>query len=630
MLSVLRKKAGSWIIKVLSAVIVLVFVFWGGQSFLERRKNTVATVNGTIITRAEYNEQYRNLYESYRQRFGGQVNTEMMKMFQLEQQALDNIIERRLLLDEAERVGFQVSEEELRGVIAQVPVFQRDGAFSERLYQAVLSRNKLTPEGFEFAQRNGLLTQKLQSYVTSSAKVSDGEAEAYFRWQNASANIDYVHFDPNTYEGIRPSPQEVQAYYDDHKGRYKTDAAVKIRYVNFEARAFLTRVDVTDEEIQAYYEARTDRFRTQKTVEARHILIGVGQDAPDETVEEQRNKALDILAKANAGEDFSELAKEYSDGPSASRGGRLGAFKREAMEAPFSERAFAMEVGEISDPVRTRHGWHIIKVDGINEASRQPLDEVREEIKKSLTDRKTKNIAYDEAEEVYDVSFQGDDLVEAAGERFLPVLTSDFFTMKEPDKALKQSRKVAQIAFDLPVMEISEVIDYDGGYYIIQVLEKRPERIAELEDVKDTVKTDLINEMQEEKAKADAEAFLVNAEASGSLVDEGEKMGLDVGTTGFFKRTDPVPGIGNERAIAEAAFSLSEGKQVSEGVIKGMKGYYVISLKESKEPGSSDFEREKDKTKETLLGQKRQRAFDAMLAQLRTEGEITIADGFLQ
>lgn len=630
MLSLLRKNAGSWMIKVLLGAIVLVFVFWGVGSFRERERSRVATVNGKMITLDEYNEKYRTLLEVFRQRFGNELNEEMLKMLQLKKQALNQIIDQRLLLDEAERLNFRVSESELSSAIMKIGAFQNVGIFNARIYQRVLNRNNLTPEKFEVLQRDSMLADKLRSYITSSAKVSDDEAREFFKWQNSSANIDYALFEPGIYEGIYPSTEEIQTFYDNHKARYRTESMVKIRYLNFDSKAYFSRVEITDEEIEEYYETYPEKFKTPKTVDARHILITVDLEATPEKVEETKNKALDILKKARAGNDFADLAKKYSEGPGSKMGGKLGPFRKEAMEKPFSDKAFSMNVGEISEPVRTRYGWHIIKVEKINEASKRSLTEAEKEIRKTLTYGKAKNIAYDEAEDVYDVSFEGDDLVKAGKEHNLSVLTSDFFARREPDKALEKRRKIAEIAFELSVMEISDIIDYGDGYYILQVLEKRPEKISELKDVGETVRSDLIKEKQDEKAKNDADAFLAIVKERGSLVDESKKMDLITDTTGFFKRNDSIPNIGYEREIAEAAFLLSADKKVPDNVIKGKNGYYVISFKESKEPESEGFDREKEEIKEKLLQQKKQQTFEAMLSQLKRKSEIIIEDRFLE
>ena len=142
-----------------------------------------------------------------------------------------------------------------------------------------------------------------------------------------------------------------------------------MRYLKFEPGNYVAKVEISEDEISEYYEEHPDEFQNPKTVEARHILIKVGQDAADEEVAKAKDKIQDILKKARSGQDFAELARQYSEGPSKDKGGLLGSFRREAMVKPFADKAFSMQAGDISEPVRTRFGWHIIKVEKVNEAT---------------------------------------------------------------------------------------------------------------------------------------------------------------------------------------------------------------------------------------------------------------------
>ncbi len=160
----------------------------------------------------------------------------------------------------------------------------------------------------------------------------------------------------------------------------KPNPRQRFDYIQFLAADFNDQVEISDEEITAYYETHKATYGTPKTVEARHILIRVDENGDEEAVEEARKRLLPVLELARAGEDFGELAKIYSEGPSGPNGGALGAFKKEDMVAPFAEKAFSMAVDEVSDPVRTRFGWHLIKVEKINEATTKTLEEVKETI----------------------------------------------------------------------------------------------------------------------------------------------------------------------------------------------------------------------------------------------------------
>ncbi len=629
MLKLMREKASSLLIKILLGAIVVVFVFWGVGSFRSQRSGNVAFVNDQPITVEEYRQSYNNLMEQVRRRFGNNLNDEMIKMLQLKKQAIDSLINQKLLLQEADKLNFRVSDAELSDSIRKIGAFQIDGVFDSRRYNDLLNRNRLTPEAFEAMQRESLLMDKLRSFIAGSVKVSDQEANEWYKWDNALVNIDFVVFEPENYKDITPSVEEIKKFFDAHKGEYKTEPRIKVRYLHFAPDAYASKVNVTDEDINEYYMESQEEFKTPATVKARHILIKVDADAAPEAVEKARIKARDILKMAVEGGDFADLAKKYSECPSKDKGGDLGSFTRESMVKPFADKAFSMKAGEISDPVRTRFGWHLIKVEKVNKASITSRDEASDEIRRKLINDKTRNLAYDEAATVYDASVDSDSLVKTAEARNLKLLTTDYFTQKGPGKGVKNPLRFASAAFDLPVMEISDIQEFGDGYYLLQVIEKIDGKIPELKDVEKKVGADLIKVKQDEKAKADADNFLAALKNGKSITDEGKQSNLTVVTTGFFDRKRSIPKIGYERKITEAAFKLSNKEKTPERVIKGKKGYYVIALKEIKEPDSEDFDKEKSKIKEKLIEEKKSRVFAEWVSQIREKSDISIEKGFL-
>ncbi|HAY40229.1 MAG TPA: peptidyl-prolyl cis-trans isomerase [Desulfobacteraceae bacterium] len=629
MLRLMRKQAGSWVIKILLGAIVIVFIFWGVGSFRSQRGGRVALVNGDQITLDEYREAYNNLIEQLRRRFGNNLDEDMLKQLQVKRQALNQLIDNKLLVQESKRLKFRVSEKELADAILNITAFQRAGIFDSRLYKDVLDRLKMTPEAFEEAQKNAMLIDKLRTLITSSAKISDQEALEWFNWVNASVNIDYVFFSPNRYKDIHPSDEEIKTFFENHKETYKTDPMVKVRYLNFNPDAFQSKVELSDEEIREYYDENLETFKIPKTVEARHILLRVNQDADPETVKKTKERALHILKLAKEGKDFAELAKQYSEGPTRDKGGYLGKFKKEAMVKPFADVAFSMKAGEISEPVRTQFGWHLINVEKVNEASVTSFDDAKKDIQKKLTDDMAKSLAYDEAEAVSDDALDGEDLINAAKKRNMKILTTDFFSSKGPIKEINNPLEFASVAFNLLDQEISNVQEFENGYYILQLVDKIPPKIPELDEVKEKVKLDLVKEKQHEKAKADSETLLAALKNGKTMNTESKKFDLTPKTTGFFKRNGSIPEIGFEREIAEVAFQLTDKKQFPENVLNGSKGYYVIQFKDRKISDPENFSKEKEDIKNRLLAQKKSSIFDALLAQIKSKSEITIKEGFL-
>jgi peptidyl-prolyl cis-trans isomerase D len=212
----------------------------------------------------------------------------------------------------------------------------------------------------------------------------------------------------------------------------------------------------------------------------------------------------------------------------------------------------------------------------------------------------------------------------------LKILTTDFFTKKGPEKGIKNPAKFASAAFNLTVMEISDIQEFEDGYYILQVIEKIPEKISELKQVKEKVRVDLIKEKQEATAKEDATTFLSALKSGKSMITESKQFNVTPTTTGFFERNDSIPKIGFDRELSKAAFQLTPEKKLPEKLIKGAKGYYVIQLRDRRTPEIEEADKEKTSIKQKLLQQKKNRVFDAFLEQIRSNSEITIKEGFLE
>jgi peptidyl-prolyl cis-trans isomerase D len=503
------------------------------------------------------------------------------------------------------------------------------GVFDPRRYQVILNNNNMTPESFEASQRDALLNQKLNAFITASVKVSDQEAVEWYKWNNATVNLDFFLLESDRYKDIAVTDEEIEQYFETHKDAYKTDLARKVRYLKFDPKSYVAQVEINDDEIAEYYDEYPSEFQNPKTVEARHILIKVDAQANPEDVAKAKERIEGVLQKAKDGEDFAELAKQFSEGPSKDQGGYLGTFRRESMVKPFSDKAFAMKAGEISDPVKTQFGWHIIKVEKVNDASTTSLADATDKIRQKLAVNYSKDLAYDAAESVFDATFEGDSLESTAAAQNFNLITTDFFTRQNPPQGVQKKAEFAGAAFNLAEGEVSDIQDFGDGYYIMELLEKRPAQIPELSAVLQKVKADLIRDKKDEKAKVDAEAVLAALKDGVPPEEVGRNFDLKPEVTGFFKRSDTIPNIGYERDLAAMAFELSEQNKLPQKVVKGRKGYYVIQFNQRKAPAMDEFDKEKAGIKEQLLQQKRFQTFAAWLEQIKNGSEIVIENGFL-
>ncbi len=629
MLSLMRKHAGTWMIKVILGAIVVVFVFWGVGSYTSRQSGRVAKVNGTVITLDDYRTSYNNLVEQVRQSFGNNLNEELIQMLQLRKRALDQLIDKVLMLQAAEKLKLTVSDEELSEFIRNIGAFQSAGVFDSSRYLDTLNRNRLTPEAFEVQQREALVIDKLQALIFNSIKVSDSEVRQWYIWDNTQVDIDYLVLEPQRYKDIKLAEEEIRNYFDQNKESYKTDPSIKVRYLYFKPEDYAAKVTIPEEDIRDYYENNSDEFNIPQTVEARHILIKADQNAGSEEVESARKKAEEIFKLAKEGQDFAELASKYSEGPTKAKGGYLGTFRREEMVKPFADKAFSMNAGEISEPVRTNFGWHIIKVEKVNPAKTLTFAEAQADIQKKLTADRSKNMAYDEAEAVYDATFEDQSLDRIVAERDLKIQTTPFFTQNNPPQELKNAARFAATAFSLPANEVSAVQDFGDGYYLLEVVDKVPSQIPELKAVEDKVRKDLLKEKQDQRARDEANLLLTELKSGQALAGVGQKFNIPVKQTGFFKRNVSIPEIGAESEISRVAFKLSDKNKLPEEVIKGQKGYYVISFRKRQEPSLEGFEKEKEAIRERLLQQKTFKTVDAWLTRLKSESDISVEERLL-
>lgn len=630
MLNVMRRHAGSWMIKVVLFAIVIVFVFWGVGSFRSREASRVATVNDKIISVVDYRRAYNNLIDQYRQRFGASLNDGMIEMLQVKRQALDGLIDREILLQEAEKLDLRVSNEEVADSIMKTPIFQNNGTFDSRRYRSILSQVHLTPEEFEADQKNALLGEKVTRIIIGAAKVSEAEARQWYDWKNATVDVDYVWFDPARYSDISPSEKEVADFFAARKENYKTEPMVKVRYVMFDPVDFRDQVAVDQAEIEEYYDTHIDEFKTEKTVEARHILIKLDPNADESAEAAARTKAEEVAKMARSGQDFAELATTYSEGPTRDRGGYLGKFTQTQMVKPFADRAFSMAAGEISDPVKTQFGWHVIKVESVEEATTKPLQQSRDQIVDTLTDRKARSLAYDKAEQFYEGCFEKDDLIKNAKTFGVEVKETGPFSRQGPEALGGEKGAFATAAFALQVDEISDIQEIGGRYYLIQPTETIDAVIPELAAVKDRVTTDLTRDMQTDEARSDAEAMVQDLQAGKSFQESAAIRGVAVKRTGPFARDASIPDIGADAKFSEAAFELASVGSTSQKPVEGSAGFYLLRLADRQAPAADGFDAEKEDIRSMLLQQKQRTVFQDWLDARKADSQITIEKGYVE
>ncbi|MBW2654708.1 MAG: SurA N-terminal domain-containing protein [Deltaproteobacteria bacterium] len=622
MLRYLRENTGNWIIKIFLGIIVVVFVFLGVGSFGSKRNNSVATINDEPITREEYQQAYKTIVDQMRARFGKNLNDDILKALNVKQQALDSLIEQKLILSQADKLEIAVSDKELQQSLQSIKAFQKEGKFNLDQYKKVLSLNSLNPEIFEQNQINSLRQQKVRNMVLSAVNVSDLEARDWYLFQNTKIAVDYLLFSPTSYSDIHPSEEQIKNFYTENKDNYKTDPKIKAVYLKFSPEDHKDKVTISEIDIKGYYEQHQEEFKIPQKVEARHILIKVAKDAEEADVNTAEKRALEIYEMIGKGQDFEQLAKQYSEGPSKEGGGYLGIFEKQSMVKPFADKAFSMKAGEIGKPIRTQFGWHIIQVVKKFEASTQTLAQVSGKIKKELEQQELQNLAYDKAGEAFDAVIDGDDFEQVALIVNKKIMETKEFSMNGEGLDIVDNTGFARAAFELSLDDISDVKQLGDAYYLIKPILKIEPVVQALDLVKDRILKELTAKLQKEQAKKEAQLCITKLNDEKTLDQLAEEHDLNVKSTNLFTRNSAIEGVGNFPEFNQAGFSLNQNNKIYSKTIETPAGYYIIGLKEKKFPEEFEILENLKNIKNEISWKKQTQSYQAWINELKKHSEI--------
>ena len=627
MLSMLRKNASSWFIKTILILIVVVFVLWGGYSYQERKKSHLVRIDDTYITWQQYAKAYDQLKDFYRRQMGQNFSEEMLNKLNVKQQALELLIDQTLLLKKAAELGISVSPGELQETIQSIPAFQTDGRFDLRRYQLILQQNRMTPESFEQELAQTLTLRKLEDLVMRQVTISDKEVMDYVRMIRTDKQFLCVSFPWSQYEaGISVTDDDLKAYYTAHEKSYEEPEKRKIAYVLFPLSDFTGDVSVTEDELKTYYEEHRKNYHEEKAVHARHILFRVNPDASAEEVEAVKNKAQEILKLARAGQDFATLAKNYSEDPgSAKNGGDLGYFTQSQMIKEFADAAFAIKPGEISDLVRTAFGFHIIKVEDVRPERDLSFDEVKDSIKKILTERKARDRAYAKARDFADEAFAAKDIIQSAAKSGLKVVSvNEWLSISQPLPDFPENQDVMKKLFNLPNKGISDIIEVKNGFIVAQVMDIQPSRILGFDEVKSRVESDYRREKAEEQALKHSSDLLERVRTAGSLEKVAAEANMKVEKSPFLNRLRPDISFGVWGDELERLMDLTEAVPLPEKPVKGMTAYMVCQWAGTKLPDEKTVEDEAKRFKPILMEQLTRSYWDGWRKSLRSQAKIEV------
>ena len=491
MLNAIRQHTQGWLAKVILALITIPFALFGIDSYLNDAGSNVAVakVNGDKISIQEYSNAIDNVRNRL-QSEGQKVDTAMLESAELKQSVLDGLITRRLVNAEIHNANFKISDEQLSQHILGMPEFQENGQFSEDLYQKTLAQNKLTATKFENDRRSELLTQQARDGLSMLVSIPKSVAEQTLKFAHQQRDVSVAEIKTAQFiSQVKVTPEQVKAYYDLHKDKFKVPEQVKLEFALLSAAGLVSQMKATDAEVKQFYDENAAKFQGDEQRHASHILIGYGVGASESDKAAAKDKAAEILAQLKKNpKRFEELATKNSQDPgSAVKGGDLGSFGRGAMVKPFDDAVFGMKVNQISDLVESEFGYHIIRLNGVtgqNNSFEGMKAQIKGELSWNKAQAKYAELADDFSNTVYE---QSGSLKPAADKFGLQLQTSGLMSRDDGAKFFKNDKLMSAVFSDEVLKEKrnTEAVEVSPNNMVsARVLEYKPSAPRTFDEVK--------------------------------------------------------------------------------------------------------------------------------------------------
>ncbi|MCU0575705.1 MAG: SurA N-terminal domain-containing protein [Desulfobacterota bacterium] len=611
MLTYLRKHSKGWLAYTAFGAIIVVFILWGGSSYLSREANKVAKIDRTIISMEQYSKAYTDALKGYQAQFGQALTPEMIERLDLRTKVLDQIIDQYVIETDAKGMGIELTDSDLQLFISQVPAFQRDGRFDETVYRKYLEYERLTPPEFEQKARKDLLKQLFVAVITENVIVSQQEFEAAFHQVSDTYDLSYITLDAATFsKDVQVGQDQIQTFYDANKERYRIPPKITIAAIDFPAAAYVASAEVTTDDAMDYYGGHKAEFSDPAKVHMRHILIKVPDGVDAQVVAQKDELAKNIMGQANAGKDFASLAAQYSeDAMTSGKGGDMGTLPLNSFHQELGRIIESMKPGEIKGPIRTPEGIQILKLESKEEAKAIPFEDVSAAVMDKLRLQRAKIIAHDEAKKAFvelyeqaELDFEG-----YAKAKSLEVRRIGPFSEGE-NAGMTMTPEAVKKAFTFSAGELGEAVDTSGGYAVYKVISKETSRIPDLKEIADRVSIDVKDQAAVEKAKEYARKLAASTP---------EKLiAMNPASTGEFTRSAyAVPKLSMIPKLTDELDSLNTPK-----VFENKGAVFVVWIKSKKTADIRSLDKKQaEDLKNGLLARKRELALHDYLLRARDE-----------
>lgn len=616
MLTKIREKTQgtfAWIILIL---ICVPFALWGLQNYSDGgQENAVVIVGDKEFVQRDVSQAYAQFKQQYAEM---QVPEDILK-----KQAVEKLIRDELLLQHVITENLAVADETARKFIASLQYFQQDGEFNKKQYETMLGQQGMSSAQFVNRIRKALLMEQYQKAVTDTSFVSEQDMQRFFKIQNQTRHIEYVtvKVTPVTQS---PTEEETNAYYQQNGNAFQTPEQVSVEYVELAMSGLMQDVEPTEEQVDTYYQENIEVYSEKERRKISHILFAKTKDVTEEQALANAQKAEKRLAE----DSFVKLASELSDDSlTAKNGGDLGLFEVGVMEPDFEKAVAALALGEVSKPVKSAFGYHLITVTELISAETKELAEVREEVLRAVQRVEAERNFYEMGELLTELSFENaDSLGVVADELGLKINQTALFTANTGEE-LANEAAIRKIAFSETVLQgnNSEPVELgDDRLVVIRLLEHRPAETKPLADVREGIVLAIQAQQAKNNAQQGAEKIQQQLLGGTAISEAAKETGLNVKTVVSLGRESKEVSWAVNQAVFKAAKPMPGKSTII--VVDSPVGEQTVVKLVSVAEGSGSIE-DKEKSKLAVANIARalgQSDYAAVIDGIRTSTRVSI------
>lgn len=616
MLTTIREKAQGAFAWLILIVICVPFALWGIQNYMDNGKEPpVASVGDKDF----YQRDVNKAYEQYAQNFQGMGVDEQL----LKTQALDKLVKDEVLLQYASQEKLVTTDASAREFIKTLPYFQTDGKFDDKKFKSLLGSQRMSSNEFVNKIKSALIMEQFQRSIVDSSFVTQQTIDSFFKIQNQQRDIDYVTV-PLEKSVTQPDDKQIADYYQKHQEAYKIPEQVSVEYVELLLSDIAKKIDVTDDKLRAFYDEQKGQYYTSpERRKISHILVAVDGKTDDKTALAKVTKALvDVKSK-----DFSIVAAEVSDDKgTAKKGGDLGLLVSGGVEKPIEDAAIQLKLGEVSKPVRSSFGYHLVKVTELVPAQVKSFDAVKVELTQNYQKAQAENIFYENTQKLSDISYENPDNLQVVSEKLgLEIKKSGLFA-KDKGEGIAAEKKIRDMAFSEEVLKGNNSTGVELGadhIVVLRLLDRKPSALRDLASVKGEISAAINAENARQQAADKAKQIkqrLVVGEAFQKVAADNK---LEIKAASVNRTNVALP-----PELSDSVFIAAKplANKISFFIVPMPSGeQVVVSLKKVTPGVMSDEDKKKfDLAKKNLARALGQTEFNSLLGTLQAKADITI------